>query len=126
MRVKLLRPAEALRRQTAVLDVHAHRLASAAQRALTAASQNLQGRASGLQRANQHSLQVAGRRLDRLGERLCGLDPEVVLRRGYAWLTDAEARPLTSVRQLAVGQSVRAVLADGQIDAHVTGVVKRD
>jgi exodeoxyribonuclease VII large subunit len=124
--VKLLRPAEALRRQAAVLDMHAHRLAAAAQRVLTAARQSLQGRATGLQRANQHSLQVAGRRLDRLGERLCGLDPEVVLRRGYAWLTDAEARPLTSTQQLTVGQTVRAVLADGQVEAHVTSVVKRD
>ena len=124
--VKLLRPAEALHRQTAVLDMHAHRLAAAAQRVLTAARQNLQGRTAGLQRANMNSLQVAGRRLDRLGERLCGLDPEVVLRRGYAWLTDAQAQPLTSVRQLTVGQSVRAVLADGQIEAHVTGIVKRD
>jgi exodeoxyribonuclease VII large subunit len=124
--VKLLRPAEALRRQAGVLDMQAHRLAAAAQRVLTAARQNLQGRAAGLQRANQHSLQVAGRRLDRLGDRLCGLDPQVVLRRGYAWLTDVDARPLTSVGQLAVGQNVRAVLADGQIEAHVTGVVKGD
>jgi exodeoxyribonuclease VII large subunit len=73
-----------------------------------------------------NSLQRAAHRLDRIGERLCGLDPEVVLRRGYAWLTDVEAKPLTSASQLTVGQSVRAVLADGQVDAHVTGVFKRD
>ena len=72
------------------------------------------------------SLQRASHRLERIGERLGGLDPEVVLRRGYAWLTDAEARPLTSARQLTVGQSVRAVLVDGQVDAHVTGVFERD
>jgi exodeoxyribonuclease VII large subunit len=124
--VKLLRPAEALRRQTGVLDMHAHRLATAAQRVLNTARQNLQGRATGLQRARMNSLQRASHRLDRIGARLGGLDPEVVLRRGYAWLTDAEARPLTSTQQLTVGQTVRAVLADGQVEAHVTSVVKRD
>jgi exodeoxyribonuclease VII large subunit len=124
--VKLLRPAEALRRQTGVLDMHAHRLATAAQRLLNAARQDLQGRATGLQRARMNSLQRESHRLDRIGERLGGLDPEVVLRRGYAWLTDAEARPLTSTQQLTVGQTVRAVLADGQVEAHVTSVVKRD
>lgn len=121
--VKLLRPAEALRRQTAVLDMHAHRLAAAAQRVLTAARQNLQGRATGLQRANQHSLQVAGRQLDRLGERLCGLDPEGVLRRGYALIQTQAAAVVVDPKQLTAGQDLKVTLAHGTVGLRVERVL---
>ena len=121
--VKLLRPAEALRRQTAVLDMHAHRLAAAAQRVLTAARQNLQGRATGLQRANQHSLQVAGRQLDRLGERLCGLDPEGVLRRGYALIQTQAAALVVDPKQLTAGQDLKVTLAHGTVGLRVERVL---
>lgn len=121
--VKLLRPAEALRRQTAVLDMHAHRLAAAAQRVLTAARQNLQGRATGLQRANQHSLQVAGRQLDRLGERLCGLDPEGVLRRGYALIQTQAAALVVDPNQLTAGQDLKVTLAHGTVGLRVERVL---
>lgn len=121
--VKLLRPAEALRRQTAVLDMHAHRLAAAAQRVLTAARQNLQGRATGLQRANQHSLQVAGHQLDRLGERLCGLDPEGVLRRGYALIQTQAAALVVDPKQLTAGQDLKVTLAHGTVGLRVERVL---
>jgi exodeoxyribonuclease VII large subunit len=121
--VKLLRPAEALRRQAGVLDMQAHRLAAAAQRVLTAARQNLQGRATGLQRANQHSLQVAGRRLDRLGERLCGLDPEVVLRRGYALIQTQAAAVVVDPKQLTAGQDLKVTLAHGTVGLRVERVL---
>ena len=121
--VKLLRPAEALRRQAAVLDMHAHRLAAAAQRVLTAARQNLQGRATGLQRANQHSLQVAGRQLDRLGERLCGLDPEGVLRRGYALIQTQAAALVVDPKQLTAGQDLKVTLAHGTVGLRVERVL---
>jgi exodeoxyribonuclease VII large subunit len=121
--VKLLRPAEALRRQAAVLDMHAHRLAAAAQRVLTAARQNLQGRATGLQRANQHSLQVAGRHLDRLGERLCGLDPEGVLRRGYALIQTQAAALVVDPKQLTAGQDLKVTLAHGTVGLRVERVL---
>lgn len=121
--VKLLRPAEALRRQTAVLDMHAHRLAAAAQRVLTAARQSLQGRATGLQRANQHSLQVAGRQLDRLGERLCGLDPEGVLRRGYALIQTQAAAVVVDPKQLTAGQDLKVTLAHGTVGLRVERVL---
>ncbi len=43
------------------------------------------------------------------------LDPRHALRRGYAWLSDAHERTVTSVRQLKRREAARATLADGTI-----------
>jgi exodeoxyribonuclease VII large subunit len=62
------------------------------------------------------------RRLELLRARLEGLDPQQVLARGFAWLADAEGRPLQSVRQVRMGQPVQARLADGHLLAKVEQV----
>jgi len=54
------------------------------------------------------------RRLDTLQGLLVSLDPALVLKRGYAWLQNAQGQALSSVEDLAVGQSVVAQLADGE------------
>ena len=46
-------------------------------------------------------------------------DPHQVLERGYAWLADEQGRALTRAGQFQTGQSVRAVLADGELDLQV-------
>ena len=64
-----------------------------------------------------------GRRQDRLARaalRLGLLDPSLVLRRGYAWLSDSKGQTLSSVAQMAAGQVVRATLADGEVDLTVS------
>ena len=61
----------------------------------------------------------AHERLERAALRLAALDPQRVLERGYAWLQDAEGRPLTRAAQVRPGQGVAATLADGQIDMTV-------
>jgi exodeoxyribonuclease VII large subunit len=61
-------------------------------------------------------------RLDRAALRLGLLDPSLVLRRGYAWLTDTQGRTVTSVRQITMGQAVRATLADGEVDLNVSNL----
>jgi exodeoxyribonuclease VII large subunit len=55
--------------------------------------------------------------------RLGLLDPSLVLRRGYAWLSDERDQPLSSVGQFQAAQPVRATLADGQVD--LTVAIKR-
>jgi exodeoxyribonuclease VII large subunit len=60
--------------------------------------------------------------LDRAALRLGLLDPSLVLRRGYAWLTDTQGRTVTSVRQITMGQAVRATLADGEVDLNVSNL----
>jgi exodeoxyribonuclease VII large subunit len=47
------------------------------------------------------------------------LDPRVVLRRGYTWLTDGQGHTVASVDQAPVGAPVRAILADGELDLRV-------
>jgi exodeoxyribonuclease VII large subunit len=58
-------------------------------------------------------------RLVRASLRLGGVDPALVLQRGYAWLCDARGQPITSVAQARPGQPVQATLADGTLDLAV-------
>jgi exodeoxyribonuclease VII large subunit len=63
---------------------------------------------------------AAARSQDALEMRLRLLDPRLVLQRGYALLTDpASGHAITSVAQAHPGQSVRAALADGEVDLRV-------
>jgi exodeoxyribonuclease VII large subunit len=50
------------------------------------------------------------------------MDPRQVLRRGYAWLTDARGCPIQSIEQLSIGQPLEAVIADGSAQVTVAGV----
>ncbi len=124
--VRLLRPADALRRQSRLLDAHSHRMLVAAHRDMSASRDDLRALSVGLKRASVGSLRVATHRLDRLGERLRGLDPDTVLKRGYAWLVDDDARALTSAKQLFAGQALRAMLSDGEASVLVTSVTSRE
>jgi len=65
------------------------------------------------------SLAQRRERLERAAMRLQLLDPALVLQRGYAWLADPAGRAITSARQLAPGDAVRARLADGTVDMTV-------
>jgi exodeoxyribonuclease VII large subunit len=122
--MRSLRPVDAVRRQAQALNLWALRLASAAQRLVAARAQGLQLSGARFQRAGFTSIQAAVQSLDRLDARLQGLDPAVVLKRGYAWVSDDGGRPLVSASQLRIGQSVRAVLSDGVAVAQVTAVTK--
>ena len=50
------------------------------------------------------------------------LNPERVLRRGYAYVTDEHGNALASVQAVEVGDDVQAVLADGRLRAQVRSV----
>jgi exodeoxyribonuclease VII large subunit len=58
-------------------------------------------------------------RLDRLGLQLDLMNPDLVLKRGYALLTQENGQPITQVKQVKSGQSIQARLADGQLDLTV-------
>lgn len=47
------------------------------------------------------------------------LDPSLVLKRGYAWLTNSEGVAITGVGGLERGQQVHATLSDGTVDLSV-------
>ncbi len=84
--------------------------------------QTLQRNATRLQAAQVRLLREQHQRTQVLASRLQTLDPEQVLRRGYAWIADDEGQPLLSAKSASVGQSVKAVLADGRIDLRVESV----
>ncbi|WP_353394810.1 exodeoxyribonuclease VII large subunit [Hydrogenophaga sp. 5NK40-0174] len=58
-------------------------------------------------------------RLDRLGGALKHLDPQLVLARGFSYLTDSEGQTITSVVGVTEEQSVTARLSDGVLDLGV-------
>jgi exodeoxyribonuclease VII large subunit len=72
-----------------------------------------------LQRGTQRILERRGDAVERLQLRLQMLDPRLVLKRGYALLSDASGHPVTSVAAAHPGQSLTATLADGEIPVTV-------
>jgi exodeoxyribonuclease VII large subunit len=135
-------------------DSHAQRLDALAQRlggpahALTLQRQRLAGGDERLRRALQHGLVHAahapaqlGARLVRAmqrqrerqthllvsaGQRLEALDPHRVLARGYAWVADAQGRPVPSVQGVKPGARLDAVWSDGSAQVEVLAVHTKD
>lgn len=73
----------------------------------------------------QRLLDNQQRRLQRSSESLGLLDPQLVLKRGYAWLTDEQGQALTRADQVVDGQTVEATLADGRLRMTVNGWINR-
>jgi exodeoxyribonuclease VII large subunit len=69
---------------------------------------------------NARMLQRCDDRLHRVELRLRLLDPRLVLQRGYALLADEAGTVVTRAAQARVGQSLRATLAEGELDLTVT------
>ncbi|MGI9134116.1 MAG: exodeoxyribonuclease VII large subunit [Rhodoferax sp.] len=62
-------------------------------------------------------------RTERARLRLGLLDPSLVLKRGYAWLADAQGHAVYSAALIQPGQPLQATLADGVVDLTVVGRV---
>jgi exodeoxyribonuclease VII large subunit len=143
--LRLMRPADGVRRHAQRLTLLAQRLGASTRQVVRTQSQRhdalsarlvraatvshaaqparLDALAARLQRAVGVAHDSRHARLAALGARLEGLDPKRVLSRGYAWLEDAGGQAVTSAASLSAGQAVRAVLADGEVSAEVTQVV---
>lgn len=61
-----------------------------------------------------------GQALEGATMRLESLDPNLVLRRGYAWLTDTNGKTISSVHQARRGQTLHATLTDGKLELTVS------
>jgi exodeoxyribonuclease VII large subunit len=117
---RISRPSHFLIRQRAQLGAHAQALLHGRRTAVERLESKLQTLESRLPRAFQTALQDQRGRLDRSRLRLELLNPQLVLQRGYAWLSDADGRAITSTLQVKIGQAVRATLADGEVDLTVS------
>ncbi|MEO8056981.1 MAG: exodeoxyribonuclease VII large subunit [Burkholderiales bacterium] len=120
--LQLARPAQALRDQNQRLGLLAQRLRSSAGHANTMRITRVAQAQLELKRAAEALLGQRRQQLDGLALRLRSVDPQRVLARGYAWLADPSGRAVTTVRQVAVGAELRAVLADGAATVQVTEV----
>jgi exodeoxyribonuclease VII large subunit len=104
-------------------------LASQAQRLRLAVSHLLQQRKRELRLTREQfpqqlkrGFEGAQQRLERASLRLGLLDPSLVLKRGYAWVSDERGLPVTRSADLQVGQDLHLHLAQGQADVKVSKV----
>jgi exodeoxyribonuclease VII large subunit len=119
---RLARPSEGLRRQAHRLALLRQRMAAAVARTTTGLQHRERTLADRLPRAAAALLASQHQRERAWRSRLEALDPARVLTRGYAWITDANGQPVTSAARLKAGQTIHAVLADGQATATVDAV----
>ncbi len=121
--LRIARPADAMARQRQLLASLQHRLAIAARQSGATRARYERQTAQRLWRAAAVLRAQKAQRLASVAARLDALDPKRVLARGYAWLSDADGRALTSAAQAVPGQRIGATLADGRLSASVTEVV---
>ncbi len=120
--LRLGQPARSLAGQAERLSALGRRLHQALRQRLARQGDEPQQRGHRLERAVGLLLRQQQQRLLAAQARLAGLDPQQVLRRGYAWVESADGRPVVSVQGLRSGQTVRAVWADGRAMAEVLSV----
>lgn len=114
------RPSHFVTRQQARLAAHAQDLQHAKNTAFVRLTRGLQALEVTFPRTVADAIQQQARRLENAQLRLELLNPALVLRRGYAWLTDSEGLAITSTSQTRIGQPVRATLVDGEVDLTVS------
>jgi exodeoxyribonuclease VII large subunit len=120
------RPSEALYGHTLRLAGFSRRLGAALALQRRLAGQALPMLARRLLRSGRESLLRRAERLRSTQGRLESLHPQHVLQRGYAWVVDAEGRPVMRAARLQLGDLVEAVFADGSAEAQVREVRLRD
>ncbi len=116
---RFAQPSHFITRQQARLDAHAQNLQHAKKATLLRASASFENLARQFPGNISAELQKKRAGLNQAQLRLELLNPQLVLQRGYAWLTDHADQPITSVKQTRTGQSVRATLMDGEVDLTV-------
>ncbi len=78
-----------------------------------------------LQTAMAGRLQDSRHRLALYAEQMKGLSPLDKLSQGYAYVSDAHGKTLSSVAQAAVGDEISVYVKDGRLSARVTGTESR-
>jgi len=116
---QLGRPSQRLATQQLRLSALAHRLGTAVRSTCQLQQQELRRCGSNLPDAARRALDGQSQRLDRAALRLGLLDPQLVLARGYAWLTDADGNAVGRADQTHAGQRLQATLVDGTVDLQV-------
>lgn len=114
------RPSHFITRQQARLASHAQQLKHAKSTALNHFTNDVMHAAERFPDAIALALQQQKVRLEAATRHLDLLDPQHVLKRGYAWLSNAEGVTIVSAAQPVKGQALRATLVDGEVDLTVS------
>jgi exodeoxyribonuclease VII large subunit len=117
---RLGRPSALAQRQWLVLSSVEQRLQHGARMALHVRQTEVSQMGQDLLPTVGRTWQRSHDRTHRAALRLGLLDPSLVLKRGYAWLTLDGGLTLTSAAQARQGQRVRASLTDGTVDLTVS------
>lgn len=68
------------------------------------------------------ALQHHQRRFEKAQFRHAVLDPRLVLKRGYAWLSNRDGTPVIRAQSMHFGQDLCATLVDGEVDLTVSAI----
>ncbi len=117
---RLGRPSGLAARQELQLARLAQRMRHAALLKLQHAVRDQQGLQADLPAAMALALQRRTHALEQLSLRLELLNPQLVLQRGYALLTDERGQPVTDAARLRTGDALLATLAQGRVDLTVS------
>jgi exodeoxyribonuclease VII large subunit len=118
---QLARPSLTATRYRTMLSERAQRLHYRVRSALEREASDLRRIEADYPARWRRAADAARERLDRARLRLELLDPQLVLERGYAWLSDAQGSAVTRASQTHAGQALCATLADGEVDLMVSG-----
>ncbi|WP_313295911.1 exodeoxyribonuclease VII large subunit [Diaphorobacter sp.] len=117
---QLGRPSALVARQRLELLERSQRLRQAVQAHIHRGDKRLERLGEALPRSLAQSVERLSQRWVRAQTRLELLNPQHVLARGYALLTDDAGATITSVEQAPPGSALRATVADGALDVVVT------
>ena len=113
------RPSHFVTQHQARLAAHAQVLQHVRLLTISRVRSSLQAVDARLPKAVAGAVEKRKFRLDQAQLRLELLNPQLVLKRGYAWLADVNGLAITSAKQTRTGQAVRATMADGEVDLTV-------
>jgi len=117
---RVSRPSHLVTRQQARLASYAQSLRHAMLSIVKHEKTRLQGLQAEVPRKVADCVQRSQHQIERAQLRLELLDPKLVLKRGYAWVTDDEGQALTRAQDLALGQKLRLHLSQGQAGVTVS------
>ncbi len=107
------------------LSQYAHRLSmSSPLNRVNIARQRLDEWTRRLELYLAHHLESQRSKVELYFHRLEALNPQVILKRGYALLTKPEGNLIRSIEQVVVGESIQARLKDGQMAVQIESVTR--
>ena len=117
--VRLGRPSGFIARQALSVASYSHRLRAHQQMQISSRQAIAAQFAQSLPAAVLYALRLRREALGALSVRLHAQSPKHVLERGYAWISQEDGQPVTTVRQAKAGRTWTATLADGAVDLRV-------